>query len=122
MLLPEAERKNTNAQFRIGYLLLNGMGVDKNLNQGLLWLRKSAESGDFVAQSYLGDVYSKGKVVEKNLVEAYAWKDVSNRSHQHKITKAELEGIESGMTPEQIKKAKVLSDSYYEKYVKPFAK
>jgi hypothetical protein len=120
LLLPEAEHGNTNAQFRIGYLLLNGMGVDANTKKGLEWLKKSAESGDFTAQSYLGDVYSEGKAVEKNLVEAYAWKDISNRNHQHTITEAELDGIKSEMTPIQIKNATALANSYFEQYVKPF--
>ncbi len=122
LLLPEAEHGNTNAQFRIGYLLLNGMGVESNTKQGLEWLRKAAESGDFTAQSYLGDVYSEGRAVEKNLVEAYAWKDISNRNHQHKIAEAELDGIKSEMTAAQIKSAKALANSYFEKHVKPFAR
>lgn len=121
LLLPEAEQGNTNAQFRVGYLLLNGMGIESNTKQGLGWLKKSAESGDFTAQSYLGDVYSEGNAVEKNLVEAYAWKDISNRNHQHRITESELDVIKSEMTPVQIKNAKVLANSYFEKYVKPFA-
>lgn len=122
LLLPEAEHGNTNAQFRIGYLLQNGLGVEKNPKQALVWLRKAAERGDFVAQSHLGVSYSEGNGVEKNLIEAYAWTDASNRNYEHKITAAQLEVIKSRMTPEQITKAKVLANSYYSQYVKPFSK
>jgi TPR repeat protein len=72
-LQKEAEQGNSPAQFWLGELLLNGIGVERNLRQGIHWYRQAAENGVAVAQNNLADHYVSGDGVPKDEKEAVRW-------------------------------------------------
>jgi len=47
--------------------MINGKGVDKDVEGGLDMLRKVADSGYPEAQFYLGKLYLEGEVVEQDI-------------------------------------------------------
>jgi len=51
LLLPLAEENNAEAQFLLGFLYINGDGVEKDDTKGLSWIMKSARQGYSEARS-----------------------------------------------------------------------
>ena len=50
-----------------------GFGVDKDAKQSIVYLQKSAEQGNAVAQNYLAYFYQSGEVVSKDISKAEYW-------------------------------------------------
>jgi TPR repeat protein len=48
-----AEQNDARAQKRLAFCYFQGIGTDRDTNQGLEWLRKSAQNGDIEAKSLL---------------------------------------------------------------------
>ena len=70
---PLLANNNPIAQFFIGYMAREGMGVEKNPALALDLLRKSAIQNYAGAQYQLGVMYRTGTIVEKNDAEAVKW-------------------------------------------------
>ena len=69
------------------------------------WFRAAAEQGDPVGQLNLGDLYSRGLGVERDLVEAYVW--FSRAAAQgRRWPRARLEALEASMTAAQLEAAR----------------
>jgi len=67
-----AESGDPEAQYEYGrhyYFQSKGLGH----KQAAIWFHKAAEQNHLKAQHYLGRMYSVGRGVEKNLVEAFKW-------------------------------------------------
>jgi TPR repeat protein len=58
--------RSANAQAKIGNWYLNGYRVDKNLNEALKWLQKSATQFNHEAECDLGEMYFHGNGVVKD--------------------------------------------------------
>ena len=79
-LAPLAEKNNTRAQIRIGYMYQFGRGVTQNkevgstyLRNALPELRKLANQNNAWAQADLGSLYEDGIVVTQSFTEALVW-------------------------------------------------
>ncbi len=70
---PLAEAGHVDAQFNLGLMFDNGIGVPRNQETAAMWYRRAAEAGDRTAQSYLGEMYAKGQGVEQNFEQAVEW-------------------------------------------------
>ena len=70
---PLLASNNPIAQFFIGYMAKEGMGMEKNPALALELLRKSATQNYAGAQYQLGVMYRTGTIVEKNEAEAVKW-------------------------------------------------
>ena len=68
-----ADKGDAIAQSRLGYCLINGEGVTKDLTQGVSWYRKAAEQGEPYAQANLGHCYFEGNGVAKDYVQGAFW-------------------------------------------------
>jgi len=92
-----AEEGNPEAQFKLGYMLRNGRGVEKDFPASVFWYRKAATAGHVRAQNYLAISLELGRGVEKNLSEASQWylraAKQDNLNAMHWIAKAHLDGI-----------------------------
>lgn len=69
---------NADAQFHLGKMHEDGIGVPPNSNEALIWYRKSAEQEFAPAQNQLGVIYSEGSHatgpdVEQNYGRALHW-------------------------------------------------
>jgi len=70
---PLAEDGNAEAQFNLGLMYENGLGVLQDGATAALWYRRAAEQNDRMAQAYLGEMYAKGLGVPRDDREALRW-------------------------------------------------
>lgn len=82
---PKAARKNyAIAQYSMGWMYINGRGVEKNETEAVKWYRKAAEQGLHFGQHALGMMYASGRGVAKNNQEAVRWyQKAANQGHDH---------------------------------------
>ncbi len=72
-LIRDAKQGEVYAQFWLGVCYKNGKGVEKNVQEALKWIAKSAEDGCPYAQEYLGRCYEEGDGVPKDDKLAGQW-------------------------------------------------
>lgn len=74
-LKPLAEQGNAEAQFNLGSLYYQGVGVTQDYPQAIQWMYKAAEQGYVPAQVTLGSIYAEGVwgVIEKDNSRALMW-------------------------------------------------
>ncbi len=68
-----ADRDHAGAQAMLGYLYLEGEGVDQSDDKAYDWYHEAAMNGYASAQGNLGYLYGEGKGVERDPIKAYAW-------------------------------------------------
>jgi TPR repeat protein len=71
--LPLAQEGNASAQYNIGTMYYEGLGVDDNFDEALTWFRRSADQGYARAQSRLGFIYAYGSKVPRDYTLAVKW-------------------------------------------------
>jgi TPR repeat protein len=62
-----------NAQYIIGEMYYNGLGVKKDHAEAAIWIRKAAEQGLSEAQFVIGHMYYYGLGVKEDPEEALIW-------------------------------------------------
>jgi TPR repeat protein len=70
---PLADQGGAEAQYNLGVLYTNGLGVPQDYAEAAKWFRKAADQGDAGAQSNLGFMYAKGQGVPEDYVRAHMW-------------------------------------------------
>ncbi len=70
---PLAEQGNASAQYNLGVMYANGLGVPKDDREAVKWFRKSTEQGYARAQYNLGVMYDEGRGVPQDDKEAAKW-------------------------------------------------
>ncbi|MCT8837399.1 sel1 repeat family protein, partial [Glaesserella parasuis] len=65
-----AEQGYAGAQFNLGLMYDNGLGVNQDYHQAFKWYQKAAEQGDAKAQFNLGVMYKKGQGVSQDYHQA----------------------------------------------------
>ncbi|HEV8032180.1 MAG TPA: hypothetical protein VGP42_14290, partial [Stellaceae bacterium] len=57
-----AEQGNADAQYNLGYMYVNGLGVDKSISgnavQGRMWMKEASDRGNLAARQWL-DAHTK---------------------------------------------------------------
>jgi TPR repeat protein len=61
------------AQYNLGVMYGQGMGVQQDFKQSAAWYRKAADQGWTKAQCNLGNMYEKGEGVQQDSKQAVAW-------------------------------------------------
>jgi TPR repeat protein len=61
------------AQRKLGVCYLKGDGVQKDVEEGIKWIRMAAQQDEVVAQRIMGNRYLRGIGVQKDLSEALKW-------------------------------------------------
>jgi len=96
-----------DAKFYFGKMCLEGKGVLQKNNldgvkrQGLTALREAANKCHECAQLYCGKIYFEGKVVERDVAEAYKWYKMAAAQGNEEAVK-KLDELEKEMSPEEI--------------------
>ena len=67
------EHGHADAQFRLGSMLANGIGVQQDVEEAVKWYRQAAEQGHVHAQIELAGLYRRGEGVPQNYTEAAVW-------------------------------------------------
>ncbi len=70
---PLAEQGVAKAQFNLGFMYRNGLGVPQDTAEAVKWYGKAAEQGNADAQVNLGSMYSNGQGVPEDHAEAAKW-------------------------------------------------
>lgn len=73
-----ADAGQAPAQFDLGLLYAQGLGVKRDLAQAERWYRKAAEQGNTEAEFALGQMYSRGWGVPRDSVDAMRWLQMAN--------------------------------------------
>jgi TPR repeat protein len=68
-----ANTGHASAQFNLGVMYDNGLGVPKDAVQAVSWYRKGADQGLAQAQHNLGVMYEHGLGVPKDAVQEVSW-------------------------------------------------
>ena len=71
--LVEAEQGDAFAQFSLGVMYGNGMGVTQDYKEADKWYRKAAEQGNAEAQFNIGFMHEDGQGVAQDYKEALKW-------------------------------------------------
>ena len=64
---------NATAQYYLGKMYEDGLGVSQDYIKAVEWYRKSAEQGNAKAQCQLGTMYEKGRGVSRDFAKAVEW-------------------------------------------------
>jgi len=73
-----ADSGNAEAQFDLGVLYAQGLGVRRDLTEASYWYRRSAEQGNAEAQFALGQMYSRGWGAPRDISDAVRWLQMAN--------------------------------------------
>ena len=68
-----AEKGNVVAQYNLGNMYRNALGMKKDYIEAFEWFRRSAEKGNAEAQYAVGDMYKNGLGTKKNYAKAFEW-------------------------------------------------
>lgn len=68
-----ADEGSSNAQFELGRMFENGIGVARDPQQAAFWYGKAAAQGHAEAQTDLGVLYARGLGLARNDAYAVAW-------------------------------------------------
>ena len=88
-LRPLAEQGNPQAQYTLGYIYAEGVGVPADDGEAVKLYRKAAKQGDADAQNELGAMYAAGRGVSQDHSEAVKWfrkaAEQGHREAQHNL-------------------------------------
>lgn len=73
-----AEAGKAEAQFDLGLLYAQGLGVRRDLTEAARWYRKSADQGNAEAEFALGQMYLRGWGVPRDEADAIRWLQMAN--------------------------------------------
>lgn len=102
--LKAAHEGDAEAQFSLGNLFVEGVGVPQDDHQAASWFSKSAEQGFSPAQVNLGVMYIQGQGVEQNLVEAHKWFNIAGGAVDEDGVDLRMV-VEEQMSPDEVKEA-----------------
>ncbi len=68
-----ADQGDANAQYKLGVMYGDGLGVKQNSAEAVRWYRKAADQGQVDAQLNLAAAYTLGLGVKGNSAEAIRW-------------------------------------------------
>lgn len=103
--MASADKGDTESQFRLGNIYLNGDGVPIDYKKAFEWYEKAALRGHADAQFSLGLMYDKGHIgIPKNNVNAYAWYKLSSEQGLEDA-KRNFTSVENLMTTSEIERA-----------------
>jgi TPR repeat protein len=103
-----AVQGDTNAQYSLGLMYVNGEGVPQDYGEAVKWYRLAAEKGHVKAQLNLGAMYFTGAGVAESYEEAYAWWVVAAENGDEDA-RINMEVAQKKMTPEQIEKGQQIA-------------
>src|SRR5581483_5732268 len=73
-----ADAGQAEAQFDLGVLYAQGLGVRRDLTEATKWYKKAANQGNAEAEFALGQMYSRGWGVPRDEADAVRWFEMAN--------------------------------------------
>lgn len=115
----ETENSNATAEYRIGMMYLNGLGVDKDIKKALSWLNKATLNGNDSAAYKLAVLYDEGVEITQDTEKARVYYTLSaelgNPYAEFKLGTLALEDANVQQAVEHFEKAckKNISHAWY---------
>jgi uncharacterized protein len=106
---PIAEQGDAPAQYNLGVLYRNGLGVKRDYNEAIKWYGLAAHQGLPIAQYDLGTMYRLGQGVPQNYVLAHMWLNLSAAALGHPDAMKDRDSVAEKMTAEQIAQAEKMA-------------
>ncbi len=112
-LRPLAEQGMAEAQYILGFMYGEGLGVTQDYAEAVKWYRKAAEQGYARAQVVLGTMYELGRDVPHDHVQAHMWFNLAasrfppGENRDNSVFNRDF--VAAKMTPAQIAKAQKLA-------------
>lgn len=103
-LLPFAERGEADAQFKIGFMYYHGRGVERDIDEGMRWLRLAADQGDAEGQYNLALGYARPGP-SQDLVEADVWATLA-AGQGYRAAEELKQDVAGQMTEDQTREAR----------------
>ena len=113
--LPLAEQGNAHAQYNLGRMYGDGLGVPQDYAEAVKWYLKAAEQGDADAQNIIGFMYDKGQGVSQDYVQAYMWLNLAAKKG-HEDAKYDRTVVGGKLTKDRIAEAEGLARQWSEKH------
>jgi TPR repeat protein len=107
-----AEQGYAKAQYNLGCMYENGLGVTQDFVEAVKWFRKAAEQGFASAQKNLGAMYGRGQGVPQSNTKAFVWSSIAAESGDEGAT-ANRDFAASQLTPEELETAQLLTAKTY---------
>ncbi len=113
---PLAKQGNANAQYNLGVMSGEGLGVPQDDARAVHWWRKAAEQGQAEAQNNLGFMYNSGHGVPQDYAQAYMWFNLAasrfppGEDRDQAVKNRDL--LTKRMTPAQISEAEKLAQEW----------
>lgn len=115
---PLAERGDADAQYNLGHLYRQGLGVSKSLSEAAKWYGLAAAQGVPNAQFNLALMYANGQGVRQDLVLAHMWLSLAAErfpiSDLRDQALANRAAVAEHMTPAQLDEANRLAKAWNE--------
>ncbi len=105
---PLADQGLADAQMRVGFIYVQGLGVPQDYVTAANWFRKAADQGNGEAQSLLGLMYVMGNGVPQDYVSGHQWLNLA-AARGFKDAAKVRDQIALIMTPAQIAEAQSLA-------------
>jgi uncharacterized protein len=103
-----ADKGHATAQFNLGVMHENGIGVVQDFKKSVGWYRMAAEQGYVKAQFNLALMYEGGKWVKQDYVLAHMWYNLAARNGD-KFGNHNRDIVAAQMTSAQIAKAQKMA-------------
>lgn len=111
---PLAERGDDVAQFQLGTLFLNGLGVERNHVEALKWFQMSANNDNVNAQYVVGNMYLHGLGITNDSYQSFFWR---KKAADNRQPFAAYEVAEMYMSGLGIQKNMAEARKYYQQFI-----
>jgi uncharacterized protein len=114
LLRPLAAGGDARAQYSVGVMYEEGLGVPIDYTEALGWLLQAADQGNAEAKNHLGFLYLYGRGVSQDYVSAYMWFDLAaSEGNLRAVLARDLAAAK--MTPLQVEEAQKLARAWKSK-------
>ena len=113
--LVEAEQGDVFAQFDLGLMYNNGIGVVQDYKEAVKWYTKAAEQGYTYAQTNLGFMYGMGQGLVQDYKSAHMWFNIAAANGYSDAVKGR-DIVAKRMTASQIEKAQDMAREWMAKH------
>jgi TPR repeat protein len=106
-----ADKGDSRAQFNLGLLYVDGLGVPLDYSQAVRWFERSAQQDYPKAQLNLGIMYRDGKGIKRDYVQAYMWLNLCAAKGEAKCV-AKRDELAQKLKPKQLATAQRLASEF----------
>jgi TPR repeat protein len=108
LLRPLAAGGDATAQYNVGAMYEEGLGVPIDYTEAVGWLLQAAEQGNSEAKNHLGFLYLYGRGVSQDYVSAHMWFELAaSEGNVRAVFARDL--VAAKMTPLQVAEAQELA-------------